>query len=392
MSILFEAVEPLSQVIHHFNRYDEDAIDRLNHKYSTVILCILAIVVTTSQYVGERIQCWAPAEFPDHWVEYVNSICWTSNTYFIPMKELDVVTSQRKEIVYYQWVPLVLFTQAFFFYLPFVMWHVLNRSIGHNINKVAQALRMVDQVNPEARDSSSKFIVHHVERAFDYTRNFRTNRCSKFKEWMASCGCLCGKRYGNFLTVSYLFTKVLYIINSLMQLYLMKHFLDTEYLLYGVEVVKELSTSGQYSESRRFPRVTLCDFTVRSIAKNHHLTVQCTLPINLFNEKIFIFVWFWLALVIILNCLSLLYWLWIAFNTNRKSFIKTYLSVFKRYDKQKDNRKLNYFCNQYIRHDGHFLLRMIGKNTNDVIVAELVRLLWENFGKKYEKIMRRHEV
>ena len=34
----------------------------------------------------------------------------------------------------------------------------------------------------------------------------------------------------------------------------------------------------------------------------------------------------------------------------------------------------------------------LGKNTNDVIVAELVRLLWENFGKKYEKIMRRHEV
>jgi len=49
MSILFEAVEPMSQVVHIFNRYDEDAVDRLNHKYSTIEFIILAIVVTTNQ-------------------------------------------------------------------------------------------------------------------------------------------------------------------------------------------------------------------------------------------------------------------------------------------------------------------------------------------------------
>ncbi|KAF6036882.1 hypothetical protein EB796_004808 [Bugula neritina] len=52
MSILFEAVEPMSSVVHHFNRFDEDGIDRLNHKYSTIVFCILAIVVTTNQYIA----------------------------------------------------------------------------------------------------------------------------------------------------------------------------------------------------------------------------------------------------------------------------------------------------------------------------------------------------
>jgi len=62
MSILFEAVEPMSQVVHHFNRYDEDSIDRLNHKYSTIVFCILAIVVTTNQ-VMEIIHLLKPLMF-----------------------------------------------------------------------------------------------------------------------------------------------------------------------------------------------------------------------------------------------------------------------------------------------------------------------------------------
>lgn len=107
MSILFEAVEPMSQVVHHFNRFDEDAVDRLNHKYSTIIFCILAIVVTTNQYVGEIIKCWSPAQFPESWIEYTNSICWISNTYYVPISESDILSAPRKEIVYYQWVALV---------------------------------------------------------------------------------------------------------------------------------------------------------------------------------------------------------------------------------------------------------------------------------------------
>ena len=159
MSILFEAVEPMSQVVHVFNRYDEDAVDRMNHKYSTIVFVILAIVVTTNQYVGEIIKCWAPAQFPDSWVEYTNSICWISNTYFVPMTETNILEAPRKEIVYYQWVPLVLFAQALMFYCPCIHWATLNRSIGMDMNKIVKTCRDIEYLNPEARDKTTKYLV-----------------------------------------------------------------------------------------------------------------------------------------------------------------------------------------------------------------------------------------
>ena len=392
MSILFEAVEPMAQVVHHFNRFDEDGVDRLNHKYSTIIFCILAIVVTTNQYVGEIIKCWAPAQFPDSWVEYTNSICWISNTYYIPMSELNIIKAPRKEIVYYQWVPLVLFLQAFMFYLPSVHWSVLNRSIGMDINKVVTTLRQLEHINPESRDKVTKFLIKHIDRSLKYTREIRQGTCARFKQRMAQCGCFCGKRYGNFLITVYLVTKMLYLGDAIIQLYMMNYFLGTDYLFYGVDVLRDLSSTGDYRESKRFPRVTLCDFLVRSMARNQPHTVQCTLPVNLFNEKIFIFVWFWLVMLAFLNLLSLVYWLWIAFTTNRRGYIKTYLKVFERYKKHEDHSKLNAFSNTYLRQDGHFLLRMVGKNTNEVVVSELVTALWEVYSKNYDKQMQKQQV
>jgi hypothetical protein len=49
-----------------------------------------------------------------------------------------------------------------------------------------------------------------------------------------------------------------------------------------------------------FPRVTLCEIFIREIGTVHPYLIQCVLRINLFNEMIFILVWFWLVFLIVI--------------------------------------------------------------------------------------------
>ena len=88
-------------------------------------------------------------------------------------------------------------------------------------------------------------------------------------------------------------------------------FLNGAFLKYGTEVVK---FSGMNQENRTdpmiaiFPRVTKCTFhkfgPSGSIQKHDAL---CILALNILNEKIFIFLWFWLVILSALSGLALLY-------------------------------------------------------------------------------------
>jgi len=129
--------------------------------------------------------------------------------------------------------------------------------------------------------------------------------------------------------VCLVYVQAVYLLNLSIQLLILNLFLGTEYHLYGVAFVRDLVLGHRpLTTEIRFPRVTLCDFKLRRMGSEHPHTVQCVLPINLFNEKIFTFMWFWFALVALATTCSLVRWLWVVgLRCNRIHYIRRHLKV-----------------------------------------------------------------
>lgn len=193
-----------------------------------------------------------------------------------------------------------------------------------------------------------------------------------------------GRVYGNYLTSLYIFVKLLYISNAVGQLWLMNAFLSNErnsYYLYGINTLVDIYNNRQ-PDTKLFPRVTLCDFKIRQMQNVQDYTIQCTLPINLFNEKIYVYLWFHMCVVALLSCLGLIVLLWQLFSTNCQSYVTKYLKIMSRVKQQTgvlEVKTIRHFVDDYLRPDGVFTLRVIAKNTNDVITAEIISALFDYY-------------
>ena len=76
------------------------------------------------------------------------------------------------------------------------------------------------------------------------------------------------------------------------------------------------------------PRVRHVTLQVRRLGAVHRYSIQCVLPINLFNEKIYLFLWFWMVLVAAVTCISTLSWLLrIVIHKDRHQYVRRYVNL-----------------------------------------------------------------
>jgi len=366
---------------------DDDWVDRLNHLYTVILLVIFAVFISTGQYAGNPIECWTPAHFTGSFVAYTKSYCWIKNTYYIPMSDTIPVEHHRRdseELTYYQWVPIILMFMAFLFKFPCLVWRTMNGGSAINLDKITTMAVSTQIGSPDSRKQTIQHIAQYMDRWLEAHRNYHMNALIRVRQRLSKVFCfLCGKRDGTYLTGLYVAVKFLYVVNVIVQFFILNGFMGSWFSLYGFEVMDGLAGDHDWKESPRFPRITLCDFDIRQLQNIQRYTVQCVLPINLFNEKIFIFLWFWFCIVAILTCGNFLFWIYRTFiHHSRIAWIKKYLRSMDELKGEMDKKFARKFADEYLRDDGCFVLRLVAKNSSDILLADLIQELWKLFKAK----------
>ncbi|CAH8568967.1 unnamed protein product [Dicrocoelium dendriticum] len=374
----------------------EDFADKFNFIVTVVVLLLCATVVTVKQYMMKPISCYMATDIGGkNLLDYVENYCWVQGTIPIayagrvPESDAGWEELEKHKLLYYQWVPFVLGLQCILFYVPRVIWQMIcyNRAgtdIQHLVLSASEAVHATD----EQRLKMVQHVARTLEQLLFHHREYRSgisvralHKVSKF------CGLfVVSKRMGTRLFGIYLFIKLLYLTNAIGQIYMMQSFLgfDTKnYSFFGLTIAHDILMGKDWQRTLVFPRVGFCLVPVRHMASSNYATGQCVLPVNMLNERIYIFLWFWIALVATITAVSIPTWFMrMSYQKTRTRFIKKYLKLGEVLTK-KDHGMVEKFMRQFLRHDGLFLLRMIALNAGELICADIVCQLWKTFKTKY---------
>ena len=228
---LFETLQNFLVAQDRSNSCDDFA-DRLNRKYTVLLLVIFVTVLNSKQYIGEPLSCFCPAHFTGAHVEYTNNICMISRSFYISMDRSylrpQVTTMPNRVdaqqttttpappttkpsklskllnfgdrmfggsgfasaasneipspfanltsnmnylrvenlIAYY---PFFIIGQAILFYLPFFLWkNFLNRTAYDLRTLIFIANEAQVMNNQYDRERTLRYLIGHIERAYDY--------------------------------------------------------------------------------------------------------------------------------------------------------------------------------------------------------------------------------
>lgn len=254
---------------------------KLHYQLTFIILVASSILVTSRQYIGEHINCIQDsAAVP---AKVINNYCFISATFSIPRTtpiakgEISIFGlgsyTEEDDVVYhayYQWVPFVLFGQALMFYTPYALWKIWESS---KIRNIIQGLNIFTlKEHPDDRCKKE-----------DILADYLVTNLHEHNGW----------------AIRFFTCELLNLLNVIGQIFLTDKFLGGEFLRYGIEVINFLDADPETRVdpmARVFPRITKCVFhkygSSGTIQKHD---AMCILALNIMNEKIYTFLWFWLS-------------------------------------------------------------------------------------------------
>ncbi|MCL4123137.1 UNVERIFIED_CONTAM: hypothetical protein GTU68_002771 [Idotea baltica] len=251
----------------------DNMVFRLHYKATMFILITFSLLVTQKQYFGDPIDC-----ISDSNVDLMDTFCWIQSTFTLPQVKNGIYAGvhnsngqggeplQRRYHSYYQWVTLFLYLQALMFYIPRYLWKLWE---GGKLKMLIDGLHLpiLDEAEAESR---KQFLVSFVR------NNLRKQDSYAYK---------------------FFFCEILNFVNIIAQIFITDAFVGYEFTEYGTKVLTETQktfVSRHDALEFVFPKVTKCLYkNIGPSGTPQLIDAICILPLNVFNEKLYIFLWFW---------------------------------------------------------------------------------------------------
>ncbi|CAF1073386.1 unnamed protein product [Didymodactylos carnosus] len=369
------------------NITDEDFSDRLSSTYTVILLGVIVSCVTVGIYVGTPIECLTSTDLPGNHKEYVESYCWIYYTYHISAEQsLTRDTVRQYRTNYYFWTPFIYTFCALCFYSGSLFWQSFGQRATFDIPRLLKTLVKLKIPNFD-RHKTFLEIANHYDKVYNYEKIMEPTLHSYMKRLLSKCSFFAGSGY---LTWIYFVMKFIYLSNGILQFYFLNKLLGFKYYTFGIDFLTSLIRDEQYKVLKYFPRITFCDYQLRTVGDNIvNNTVQCVLPMNMFNERLFLLLWFWFIFVIVITGINIIYWLTIMSYRGRHREIKRHLRICAKleFNKKKNvdiKHLLDIFIDDYLRGDGILFVKLIQKNAGIVVAGEMVSVLWEKFKTKQQ--------
>lgn len=342
----------------------DSLVFRLHSNATVILLVTFSIAITTRQYVGNPIDCVHTRDIPE---DVLNTYCWIHSTYTV-LQEINrnghisaypgVSTSMNKnstklpikQVKYYQWVAFTLFFQAILFYTPRWLWKSWE---GGKIHALMMDLDV--GICSEMEKKQKKKLM------LDYL-------------WE-------NLRYHNWWAYKYYLCEFLALVNVVGQMFLMNRFFDGAFLTFGIEVINFMDSDEEDRVDpmiQIFPRMTKCTFYKYGVSGEveKHDAI-CILPLNVVNEKIYVFLWFWFIILACLTFCTVIYRILIILSPRMRVYL---LRVRYRLIRQD---AIDLIVRRSKMGDW-FLFYMLGENVDSVIFRDVMqelanRLLKHNF-------------
>jgi len=352
---MFDVFTPVKGLIKLETICIDNNVFRLHYKATFIVLVVASLLVTSRQYIGDPIDCIVE-EIPNN---VMDTYCWIHSTFSVPgyskIGQLDGFNRAHAGVApepydddgtksevryhkYYQWVCFTLFFQAILFYIPRYMWKTWEAG---RIKMLTQEMN-VPILEPDAKKDRLKILVDY----FTINRNNHT-----------------------FYAFKFFLCELLNFINVVGQIYFMDFFLDGEFTTYGTGVLamtEEPQEDRVDAMSRVFPKMTKCTFhkfgPSGTVEKFDGL---CVLPLNIINEKIYVFLWFWFIILTIVTGIQVIYRIiTLIVPTLREMLLKSRSRLSPTY-------RIEGICRRLAIGDW-FLLYQLGKNIDPLIFKDFL--------------------